>query len=135
MAENIIFYSICFIFSLIGLGAIWEKRYLYTKPFIIYIAGSTMFVIVLHLIGLEISQLFDVRHLISPGDINNQQDPRHLFGITDNRSAASLRITPVLAIVFSAVAVYFTILICLILQLKKRITNRSTTDAPNRGNR
>ena len=122
MIENITFYFICLIFALIGLGAIWEKRFSFTTPFILYIAGTTSFVLLLYLGGLNVFQLFDVRQLLGLSDLTSTQP-------------GSRRIMPAIAIVFTGATAYITIIICLFLQLKKRITNRSTTDAPSRGDR
>lgn len=108
MIENIIFYVICFFFSLIGVGAIWSKHDLYTKPFIIYIIGATSFVALLYFNGFNIYQLFDVRHLLGIIDTNIQSGSR--------------RIMPAILFIFTGVVAYITIVICLSMQLKKRMT-------------
>jgi hypothetical protein len=113
MIENIIFYTICFFFSLIGVGAIWSKHNSYTLPFIFYILGSTLFVVFLHFNGFNINQLFDVRHLLGIIDFQNTQ-------------AGSRRVMPAILFIFTGVVAYLTIIICLLIQFKRRITRHSS---------
>lgn len=110
MIENIIFYIICFFFSLIGVGVVWSKHNLYIIPFIIYIMAATTFIALLYFNGFNISQLLDVRHLLGIIDINRQPGSR--------------RIMPAILFVFTGVVAYITIVICLLIQFKKRITRR-----------
>ena len=112
MIENIIFYIICFFFSLIGVGAVWSKHNLYTIPFILYIVGTTTFIALLYFNDFNVSQLFDVRHLLGIIDLNTQPGSR--------------RIMPAILFVFTGVVAYITIIICLLIQLKRHITRRSS---------
>lgn len=85
---------------------------MYTIPFVLYIVCATIFIVLLYFNGFNIYQLFDVRHLLGIIDLNTQPGSR--------------RIMPVVLFVFTGVVAYITIVICLLIQLKKRITKYSS---------
>lgn len=73
---------------------------------------TTTFIALLYFNGFNIFQLFDVRHLLEIIDINTQPGSR--------------RIMPAILFVFAGVVAYITIIICLLIQLKKHITRHSS---------
>ena len=69
--------------------------------------GATIFIALLYFNGFNISQLFDVRHLLGIIDFGNTQP-------------GSRRIMPAILFVFTGVVAYITIFICLLMQLRNR---------------
>lgn len=61
MIENIIFYSICLFFALIGLGASWSARYKYQLRFKAIFIIAPILVSIVYITDPALLKVFDIR--------------------------------------------------------------------------
>ncbi len=111
MIENIIFYFICIFFSFIAFGAIWSHRYKHTKIFVTILVIIPAIFGLLYLSKANIASLLDIREIFS------------YLSYSGNQMAGRGKMLLVTILIFFIIA-YFTIIICLLFQIKKRITKR-----------
>lgn len=64
MVENVIYYSICFFFALIGLGAFWDSRFSHTRKYLTVFLGIPAVLLTLAIIGVDLRLVLDVRELL-----------------------------------------------------------------------
>ena len=112
MVENIIFYLIMLFFAFIGLGANWERRYSYTKTYILIFIFTPIVVLIINTYFFNIAAIFDIREIFSFLG-------RPTYGQLMRDGTAWLALIPIFGII-----AYLTISLCLTLQIIKCITSR-----------
>jgi len=110
MTENIIYYSICFFFSLLGLGVTWSNRFDYAG-----LKSFTVFIVVV---------LALVINLYKP-ECFSFLDAKYIWSWVGEAHSLEGRVRAVIAIgIFMGSAAYVVVIEHLLLATHKRITNK-----------
>ena len=111
MIENLIFYSICLFFSLIGLGASWSARHKYQFRLKAIFTIASVIIVIIFITNPELLKVFDIRVVFNYLDYNEHALP------------ARLRMFFVTILWFSIIG-YITISLILLINIIQRITSR-----------
>ena len=113
MIENLIFYSICLFFALIGLGASWSARHKYQLTFKAIFVITPIIIFILYLTNPELLKAFDIRVIFKYLDYSEDALP------------GRIRMFFVTILWFSIIG-YLIITLILLTNTIQRITRRSS---------
>ena len=113
MLENLIFYSICLFFALIGLGASWSARHKYQLWLKAIFILAPIIISMLYLTNPELLKAFDIRVIFKYLDYNPEALPGRIrmFFVT---------------ILWLSIIGYLIITLILLANTIQRITRRSS---------